>query len=197
MRIKVSPRRERQTRQKCEGCVRLHVRELSRRNLLAAGASTYLHLKAAQGTRSALLRVRGLGQHVELMHSRGVSGEKCCYRVHIEWQPCHFGGQRPWLRCPRCGSRRAVLFGFAPDGLFGCWGCMDVVYASQDARKMERLWGQQSKLECKLDAWCRTPQRIPWRKLRTVCALLDEVLLKQDRLFCEGARALFKRRGWS
>jgi hypothetical protein len=29
--------------------------------------------------------------------------------IPLDWTPCHFGGTRPWLRCPRCARRQAVL----------------------------------------------------------------------------------------
>lgn len=28
-------------------------------------------------------------------------------RVGVEWTPCTFGGDRPWLLCPGCGRRVA------------------------------------------------------------------------------------------
>jgi len=49
-------------------------------------------------------------------------------RVAIETTPCHHGGERPWLRCPRCGGRRAVLF--CVGGRFRCRACHGVAYSS-------------------------------------------------------------------
>jgi hypothetical protein len=30
----------------------------------------------------------------------------------LDWTSCHYGGQRPWCRCPRCQRRVAVLCGY-------------------------------------------------------------------------------------
>ena len=49
-------------------------------------------------------------------------------QVAIETTPCHYGGERPWFLCPRCGSRRAVLFSVA--GRFRCRACHRIAYAS-------------------------------------------------------------------
>jgi len=40
------------------------------------------------------------------------------YQVGLDRTPCQYGGSRPWFVCPRCHSRRAVLYGTASDGPF-------------------------------------------------------------------------------
>ena len=32
--------------------------------------------------------------------------------IPLDWTPCHYGGQRPWFRCPGCQRRVAVLCGY-------------------------------------------------------------------------------------
>lgn len=49
--------------------------------------------------------------------------------VAVEWEPCRFGGQRPWFRCPRCGARRARMF-LRVSGV-ACRKCHGLAYHSQ------------------------------------------------------------------
>ena len=44
------------------------------------------------------------------------------YPVWLDWTPCHFGGERPWFRCPAmgCGRRVAILYG---GRIFACRHC--------------------------------------------------------------------------
>jgi hypothetical protein len=41
--------------------------------------------------------------------------------ITLDWTPCHYGGQRPWFRCPGCQRRMAVLCGC--DRFFLCRHC--------------------------------------------------------------------------
>lgn len=197
MRIKSpSDSRRKRWRLKCEQCIRLDVRELSRSSLLVPGTRTYLFLRASEGEHFALIRMQTRKKDIELSYARGLKNERCVCSVPMERQRCHHGGERTWFRCPCCGSRRAVLFGFACDGKFGCRGCMDVVYASQDERKMHRLWRRQAKLERKLlDGYLRPPG-MHWSTFAHTWRQLGVVFARQERLFCDGARAFLRRRNW-
>ena len=46
----------------------------------------------------------------------------------LEWTPCHYGGSRPWFRCPSCYRRCAKLY---LSGRVGCQACFDLAYESQ------------------------------------------------------------------
>jgi hypothetical protein len=50
--------------------------------------------------------------------------------TQIEWMPCHFGGSRPWFRCPgqSCGRRVGTLYG--PGKYFLCRQCYGLTYQS-------------------------------------------------------------------
>jgi hypothetical protein len=67
--------------------------------------------------------------------------------VPIEWQPCNYGGARPWLHCPRCNRRVAVLWG---GRRFLCRQCQRVSYASQNVSLLDRATGQSRKLRKRL-----------------------------------------------
>lgn len=38
------------------------------------------------------------------------------FEVPLERTPCHFGGSRPWFRCPACKRRCAIIYGLTCDG---------------------------------------------------------------------------------
>lgn len=186
-------------RPKCEQFLRLDIRALARKGLLSPGSSAYLPLTSHDAGQSATVRIVAEEDCIRVLYawtSRGGKSASTCCHIQLERTSCHYGGARLWFRCPRCDSRRAILFGLAPYRSFGCWGCMDVVYASQDARKMCRLWRRQAKLEGLLVGGYRRPRGMHWRTLNHIYKCLDAVLSKQDRLFCDGARALMRRRGW-
>jgi hypothetical protein len=59
----------------------------------------------------------------------------CDTRVPVEWQECHFGGERPWWRCPRCRTRRGKLY-CPPNGWhYQCRECHDLGYATARASR--------------------------------------------------------------
>lgn len=49
-------------------------------------------------------------------------------RVQVSWEPCRFGGRRPYFHCPECSQRVLHLFGF---GRYLCRRCHDLTYRSQ------------------------------------------------------------------
>jgi len=74
------------------------------------------------------------------------------YPVRIVRTRCQYGGTRPWFECPRCGDRRAVLYGVASDGKFGCRCCMRLGYASEAEDACGRSWRAQRRLAANLGA---------------------------------------------
>lgn len=50
---------------------------------------------------------------------------------------CHYGGERWWVMCPECGTRKAVLWFHR--GEFRCRGCHGLAYASTVESKADRL----------------------------------------------------------
>lgn len=71
-------------------------------------------------------RMGSIGYSVEdehLMLDYHRAGERLSYPVRLSRTPCHFGGTRAWLHCPReaCGRRVRVLYGGGR--LFVCRAC--------------------------------------------------------------------------
>lgn len=189
----------RRRRPKCEQFLRLDIRALTRQGLLQSGKDADLEMVSHDANHAAVVHLLTKDEGIELFYDLGDGSNKppriTCF-VRVERTSCRYGGSRPWFRCPRCDSRRAVLFGFASDGRFGCWSCIDVVYTSQDERKIERLWRRQAKLERSLVDGYRKPKSMRWSTFAEICKQHEAVLAKQNRLFCDGARTLMRRRGW-
>lgn len=58
-------------------------------------------------------------------------GQPRGHEVRLEWQPCRFGGARPWFRCPALGCGRRVLWVHFVGGAFVCRKCGRLAYRSQ------------------------------------------------------------------
>jgi len=56
-------------------------------------------------------------------------------RVALDSTPCNFGGERPWLRCPECGRRAAILYA---NERFLCRLCHDLAWPVTREKELER-----------------------------------------------------------
>jgi hypothetical protein len=82
--------------------------------------------------------------------------------ITLEWTPCHYGGQRPWFRCPGCQRRVAVLCG--DDRLFLCRHCYRLPYTSQYETRLDRLYRKLRKLRDRVgEQYARKPKGMHWR----------------------------------
>jgi hypothetical protein len=68
--------------------------------------------------------------------------------VDIIHTPCHYGGSRPWFRCPDCARRVAVLYGAGK--YFLCRHCHNLAYRSQSLNKSGRLLEKALKIKRRL-----------------------------------------------
>jgi len=61
-------------------------------------------------------------------------------RIRLAWTACHFGGRRPWFRCPTCWRRCALLYGTGRAGVFGwrCRTCSRLRHASTRENDLDR-----------------------------------------------------------
>jgi hypothetical protein len=88
----------------------------------------------------------GIATALELQYAIGDAPIRTV--VPIVWTACHFGGQRPWFRCPAlgCGRRVRVLYG---RHYFCCRFCHDLAYAStrESAATRARRTAQQLRLQ--------------------------------------------------
>lgn len=61
---------------------------------------------------------------------------------------CNYGGERVWLMCPYCGSRREVLY--LHSCRFACRKCADLAYNCQQEQPLDRNYRQARKIRHKL-----------------------------------------------
>jgi hypothetical protein len=132
----------------------------------------------------------------------GAHGQHFSYPVWLELTPQHYGGARPWWRCPRCGQRRAVLYGVASDGKFGCIGrhpnrpehrCMDLAYYTKAEDRIGRLWRKQRKLEARQlenrTGMCHVkPKGMHWSTFNALCDRIAQWRGRRTRHFSTAPR---------
>lgn len=115
-----------------EQLLRVDIRPLHRRGLLAPGSFTTLRgpVRCLAEERAVVLETPGSWT-----------------RVAVVTTPCTFGGMRPWFACPQCLARAAVLYLV---GEWGCRACHPVSYASQRESAIDRARRRQNKLAARL-----------------------------------------------
>lgn len=83
--------------------------------------------------------------------------------ITLDWTPCHYGGQRPWFRCPGCQRRVAVLC--SAGQWFLCRHCYDLPYSSQQETPADRRYRKVRKIRDRLGASPNLMASIwPWQK---------------------------------
>lgn len=101
-------------------------------------------------------------------------------RVAIETTPCHYGGERPWFLCPRCGDRRGVLFSVR--GYFRCRACHQLDYSSTRESASDRVFRRGQAIKRKLGGhktgtvfdWEPKPKGMHWSTYARICDELRE-----------------------
>lgn len=83
------------------------------------------------------------------------------YVVSLDYTECHFGGARPWFRCPEksCGERVGKLYKPPRQDLYLCRECFDLGYRSSrtSGNEMRRAEQRYRKAFAKADAENRAP----------------------------------------
>ncbi|RYE70973.1 MAG: hypothetical protein EOO81_06930 [Oxalobacteraceae bacterium] len=85
---------------------------------------------------------------VRLVHRNVRSDQVICQRLLIERTACHFGGSRPWFKCPGCTRRVAVVYGVGD--YFACRVCYELPYESQAENAGDRSWKKAEQLRKRL-----------------------------------------------
>jgi hypothetical protein len=89
-------------------------------------------------------------------------------RIMLAWTPCTYGGHRPWLVCPLCRHRAAIIYADGPG--FYCRKCLGLVYQSQRESAGDRALKKSQAIQRCLgggggafDPFPRKPPRMHWR----------------------------------
>jgi len=96
------------------------------------GAVSQVAINAVPAYRPTALRL------LDREEPDGGWGSGGAYLVPLDWTRPHFGGRRPWLRCPAQGCGRRVRILYRPLGapVFACRRCHGLTYR---ARQLHRL----------------------------------------------------------
>lgn len=128
---------------------RLDVRELQRLGCLMPDArATIRWYRGAAEAASIGTYFDSCQLALQLRYSTGQPPIMVSETVHLTFTACHFGGDRPWFRCPHCGRRCAILWGRER---FLCRTCQGVAYASRNesasSRAIRRIHEIRARLE--------------------------------------------------
>lgn len=83
-------------------------------------------------------------------------------QIRVSWTHCHYGGARPWLHCPYCQRRRAILF--RGQGGYFCRACLgNPPYASQAKSKGALPHWSATKLRLLLGGTAALDDEAPMR----------------------------------
>ena len=179
-----------------ERCYRLDVRELAR----AAGrgftsrdwSSTVTH-----GTWTVAIECRR--DELTLRHRAGWdASEEASYQTRLTFTRPHYGGLRPWFRCPstRCGRRCAVLY--LPNGgaRYLCRRCYRLTYESTRLQQGERLRRradyilERAGIEDQGD-WFARPPGMHWRRFTRVCDEAERYQAAEEAVWLAGVERRF------
>ena len=114
-----------------EGSLPLDIRRLQRSGALTPGRACSWQWTLNDRVRASI-QIRSAAWQVELAYSytpNGGAAEIIRQTVLLETTPCTLGGTRPWVCCPMCSRRVAVIYG--KGRLFACRRCKGLAYASQ------------------------------------------------------------------
>ena len=153
-------------RRKIERTLSLDIRELARLGCLRPGADPlgwhWLHLQTR--TESVDLGVQPRAERLELsyrlnspnLEKGAMGGEWRRESILLDHTPCHYGGCRPWFRCPYCEHRRALLYLSTNRGggsfhcSFRCRTCAQLAHTVEAEGAIGRMWRKQKKLMARL-----------------------------------------------
>ena len=101
-------------------------------------------------------------------------------RVPISWEPCRFGGRRPFFHCPNCARRVLYLFGLRR---YLCRVCHGLSYPSQRERESERAQRKANRIRVQLGGepgWQKIPLRPKGMHRRTYDCLVSRIVIADE-----------------
>ena len=114
-------------KRKAEQSLAFDVRQVARKGLLRPGAfawqwtSNYGEKVGSVGVRVVDDAQRMILTYQWTPHGNEPRTVECSFLINCT--PCNYGGSRPWLLCPSCGRRCAVVYFGAPGGRYACRRC--------------------------------------------------------------------------
>jgi len=140
------------------------IRWINRQTKLKPGGRHALHWSIdGKPTGSIGYNIEGPedGQATALRLVYSVNGEPTQERVPLDWTACNYGGARPWVLCPRCSRRVAILYG---GRRFLCRHCHGLTYASTRQDASDRAIEKARKIQKRLGGDGNMTRPLPWQK---------------------------------
>ena len=134
------------TKPKAEQTNKIDIRKIYKKGLLEPGVASTIHW-SSNGTVLSKTNMTSTGTTLIINTQPG-------QWISLAWTNCHFGGQRPWFRCPTCNRRVAVLYKISQ--LFSCSQCNNISYYSRCQSPLVRLLRKKNKLRKRItfdDDW--------------------------------------------
>ncbi|MDG2205169.1 MAG: hypothetical protein P8M79_07955 [Alphaproteobacteria bacterium] len=114
--------------------------------------------------------------------------------IAVSWEPCRFGGRRPFFHCPGCTQR--VLFVYAR-GRYLCRRCHGLTYPSQRERESDRAQRKANRLRGCLGGdpgWQNIPSRPKGMHRQRYERLVSEIIIADAVTDDAAARLLVRLR---
>lgn len=116
-------------KQKQDGLIRIDLLTLHRNNALVEGRVSILKMNKGDRYLGSVQITAAKDQLIIDSRIHGtISGQNkhIIQTVDLIRTPCHFGGDRPWMRCPGC--HRKVLILYIGSGCIRCRHCFNLTY---------------------------------------------------------------------
>ena len=165
-----------------EDVKRLDLRYLQRHDLLRPGYRGMLSWSHG-GDETGSIHFGVTSTHLLLLYryrAYGGAWEDVEEWIELVWTPCHYGGQRPWMRCPQCVRRVAMLY--SGGRLFLCRHCYGLPYASQLESPIERLLRKAQKMRERLGADLSLFTRIEKKPKGMHWATFERLVRQEERI---------------
>ena len=117
------------------------------------------------GEQVANIRVCAVEGGVRLVYrSRSYGDEWTEHDGHvaISWEPCRFGGQRPYFNCPTCWRRVLALYGVER---YLCRTCKNLSYPSQREGPIDRAFRRADGIRVRLGGEAGIANEFPEKPL--------------------------------
>jgi len=122
-------------------------------------------------------------------------GEIIKQRIEISSTACHFGGNRKWLSCPVCGTKRMNLY--FNENLFLCRDCNNLGYLSQKQNPSNRLLLKAQNLRRKISAGFTAienkPLNMHWETFNNIKYKIYDFEIQGNNLFMQWANGRFAK----
>jgi hypothetical protein len=140
---------------------------------------------------SGKVHIRVNAQQMSMRHNyTGYGGQRhpICVIIKFDWTSCHFGGQRLWFLCPKCGRRVGILYSGKH---YYCRICRNLAYPSENEPKPNRMLRKANKIRNRLKREPGVQNKIWFKPKGMHQKTFDRLLQQVQKLEYEGVKQLF------